>query len=132
MHTRKRNRIRQWILKRAVLGFALAALVVPAAAQARVDEAVNGQSSSAKALVRDYEGIETNRLKARDISTQGVITDIGVLKPGDHAVSTPHSVSSPGFDWGDAGIGAGIALGLVLLGGAAFRASRLLGKPQSA
>jgi hypothetical protein len=47
-------------------------------------------------------------------------------------VATPQLVSSPGFDWGDAGIGAGVALGLVLLGGAAFGATRQLGKAQTA
>jgi hypothetical protein len=37
-----------------------------------------------------------------------------------------------GFDWGDAGIGAGVAIGLLLLGGAAVSASRHLGKQQTA
>jgi hypothetical protein len=41
-------------------------------------------------------------------------------------------VSSPGFDWGDAGIGAGLALALVLAGGAAYLGSRQLGRPQTA
>jgi hypothetical protein len=47
--------------------------------------------------------------------------------------ATPLSASSSaGFDWGDAGIGAGILLGLVLVGGAAFYATREVGKPQTA
>jgi hypothetical protein len=46
MRTRKRTWIRSWILKRAVLGFAVAALVVPAAAQARIDEGIDGQPNS--------------------------------------------------------------------------------------
>jgi hypothetical protein len=47
-------------------------------------------------------------------------------------VVTPQLVSSPGFDWGDAGIGAALAIGLVLLGGAAFRLTRHLGEAHTA
>jgi hypothetical protein len=47
-------------------------------------------------------------------------------------VSTPVTVASPGFDWGDAGIGAALALGLVLLAGAAVLTTRQLQKPQTA
>jgi hypothetical protein len=47
--------------------------------------------------------------------------------------STPQVVSSgDGFDWGDAGIGAGILAGLVLLGAAGLLATRHLGKAQTA
>jgi hypothetical protein len=41
-------------------------------------------------------------------------------------------VSSPGFDWSDAGIGAGLALILVLAGGAALVATRHMGRTQTA
>jgi hypothetical protein len=63
------------------------------------------------------------------------------VRPGDRienvrlqprTVSTPQVVSSPGFDWRDAGIGAGLALGLALLAAAALRATRHLGRPQTA
>jgi hypothetical protein len=48
-------------------------------------------------------------------------------------VSTPVTIASPGFDWGDAGIGAALALGLVvLLAGAAVLASRRHRMPQTA
>jgi hypothetical protein len=49
----------------------------------------------------------------------------------------PRSIGEPqvvaaGFDWKDAGIGAGLALALVLLGGGAALASRHLGRAQTA
>jgi hypothetical protein len=115
MRNRKRTWIRTWILKRAVLGFAVAALVVPAAAQARIDEGINGQPNSSAEVSKsgDNELLEKNR---------------GVSS----TVATPQLVSSPGFDWGDAGIGAGVVVGLVLLGEAAVGARRHLGKPQTA
>jgi hypothetical protein len=47
--------------------------------------------------------------------------------------ATPQVVSSgDAFDWGDAGIGAGILAGLVLLSAAGFLATRHLGKAQTA
>jgi hypothetical protein len=42
-----RIRRRNWIIKRIALGFAVAALVAPAAAQARVDEGIAGQPNKA-------------------------------------------------------------------------------------
>jgi hypothetical protein len=48
-------------------------------------------------------------------------------------VSTPQvAVESKGFDWGDAGIGAGILAGLMVAIGAAALATRGLGRPQAA
>ena len=49
----------------------------------------------------------------------------------------PRSIGEPqavavGFDWKDAGIGAGLAIGLVLLGWGAALATRHLGRPQTA
>ena len=49
----------------------------------------------------------------------------------------PRSIAGPqvvaaGFDWDDAAIGAGLALGLVLLGWGAALATRHLGRPQTA
>jgi hypothetical protein len=49
----------------------------------------------------------------------------------------PRSIGEPqvvavGFDWKDAGIGAGLALALVLLGGGAVLASRHVGRAQTA
>jgi hypothetical protein len=168
---RKRNRI----LKRLVLGFAVAALVVPSAAMARVDaggagsvmlpngstigdlkssgasEVTNGfvagvtdfpSKSQVKAgdygmpraMPSDYalqrgDAIEIARTHERNTVRPGDLIENVRLQP--RSVSTPQVVST-GFDWGDAGIGAGILLGLVLVGGAAFYATRQVGKPQTA
>ena len=186
---RKRNRI----LKRLVLGFAVAALVVPSAAMARVDEGGAGQPNSASELAKGSvflpNGYTIGELNAMSASeSDGLVASVNngfvagvtdfpskaqakagdygmprampsdyalqrgdaieiarlhernTVRPGDlienvrlqpRTVSTPQ-VASTGFDWGDAGIGAGILLGLVLVGGGAFYATRQVGKPQTA
>jgi hypothetical protein len=135
MRNRKRNRIRHWILKRTVLGFAVAALLVPAAAQARIDEGINGQPNSSAEVsksgdfipgVTDFPSYANQSVKTGD--EELLEKNRGVSS----TVATRQLVSSPGFDWGDAGIGAGVAVGLVLLGGAAVGARRHLGRPQTA
>ena len=158
---RKRNRI----LRRLVLGFAVAALVVPSAAMARVDEGGIGQPNSIselkvtdnafvagvsdfpsksqvkagdygmpRAMPSDYalqrgDAIEIARTHERNTVRPGDLIENVRLQP--RSVSNPQVVSA-GFDWGDAGVGAGILLGLVLVGGAAFYATRQVGKPQTA
>jgi hypothetical protein len=164
------RRKRNWILKRLVLGFAVAALVVPSAAIAAVDEGGAGQPNSSAEIAKnayvpfvtdfpkyelaldvngtyglprgtrtDYAGndyarrnvvsadIENVRLQPRTV----VSADIENVRLQPRTTSAPEVVSA-GFDWGDAGIGAGLVLGLVLIGGAAFYGTRYLGKPQTA
>jgi hypothetical protein len=164
------RRKRNWILKRLVLGFAVAALVVPSAAIAAVDEGGAGQPNSSGEIAKnayvpfvtdfpkyelasdlngpygvprgtrtDYAGndyarrnvvsadIENVRLQPRTV----VSADIENVRLQPRTTSTPEVVSA-GFDWGDAGIGAGLVLGLVLIGGGAFYGTRYLGKPQTA
>jgi hypothetical protein len=183
------RRKRNWFIKRLVLGFAAAALVVPSAALAAVDEGGAGQPNSTGEIANsayvpfatDFPksevtsnvqagsgkvSIEDVRLNPRSTTSEQVVKagDYGMPRamPNDYAlqrgdmievartharnvvsadienvrlnprtVSTPEVVSA-GFDWGDAGIGAGIILGLVLVGGAAFIATRQVGKPQTA
>jgi hypothetical protein len=119
---RKRNRF----LRRIVLGFAVAALAAPAATQARVDE--GGVASSSK------------NTEARVIldppAPQGQSSWPGVDPASGQSypvwISPTEPAAADGFGWGDAGIGAGIALGLVVLGGAAFRVTTHRGKAQTA
>ncbi len=122
---------RNWMIKRMVLGFAVAALVVPAVAQARVDSGIGMPN---RAGLNDYlkarDGIEVVRLQPRNEVRSGDLIENVRLAP--RSVSTPQVVSSPGFDWSDAGIGAGLALALVLAGGAAFIATRHMGRTQTA
>jgi hypothetical protein len=171
---------RNWMIKRMVLGFAVAALVVPAVAQARVDSGLGYQPSSTSEVkgdiggprmhvtgtsgayvpfvtdfpkyestsnvsvgtpsglpsagLNDYlkarDGIEVVRLQPRNEVRSGDLIENVRLAP--RSVSTPQVVSSPGFDWSDAGIGAGLALALVLAGGAALIATRHMGRTQTA
>jgi hypothetical protein len=156
MRIRKRNRM----LRRIVLGFAVVALAVPSAAIAGVDEGLGYQpSQSADAPVitfREYDpsanagagtpiglpnaglndylksrdGIEVVRLQPR--STLRDTDTIEQVRVSPRDVSAPQVVASPGIDWGDAAIGAALAVGLMLLGGAAFYSTRHLGKAQTA
>jgi hypothetical protein len=85
-----------------------------------------------RAMPNDYalqrgDMIEVARTHDRNV----VSADIENVRLQPRTVSTPEVVSA-GFDWGDAGIGAGILLGLILVGGAAFYATRQVGKPQTA
>ena len=178
-----RIRRRNWILKRIVLGFAVAALVAPAAANARLSAGGAGPTESAKIGKGDFVPFATDfpsyaqrstvtlgtygvphvgyndylaTQGSPNVQTRGIpdsdvvspyrdggvnvqtrgIPDSDVVSPyrdgNVTSVSTPQLVASPGFDWSDAGIGAGLALGLVLLGGGAFIATRHLGRPQTA
>jgi hypothetical protein len=78
-------------------------------------------------------GMTREQLNAYLLARDGVeITRTQPRSNTADTLSVPQVVSSPGFDWGDAGIGAGIALGLVLLAGAAFQATRHLGRMQTA
>jgi hypothetical protein len=76
------------------------------------------------------DGIEIARLQPRNEVRSGDLIENVRLEP--RTVSTPQVVSSPGFDWSDAGVGAGIALALVLAAGAAFIATRHMGRTQTA
>jgi hypothetical protein len=93
-----------------------------------------GDYGMPRAMPSDYalqrgDSIEIARLHERNTVRPGDLIENVRLQP--RTVSTPQ-VASTGFDWGDAGIGAGILLGLVLVGGAAFYATRQVGKPQAA
>jgi hypothetical protein len=170
-----RIRRRNWIIKRIALGFAVAALVAPAAAQARVDEGINGQPNQGGEgyvpFVTDFPSYEVNAVTAgvygmprampsdyaaqRGDQIEVVRTQPRTVSRGDIEVvrTQPRStlrssdlienarlaprgsgaiVASSGFDWGVAGIAAGIVAGVLLLGGIAVRTTRKLGEPQTA
>ena len=113
-----RNRRRTWLLRRLVLGLAVAAVVVPTA-QARPDEGVTGSPSSV--VDRPVRGADHGQFAYRR------------ALPQDYGVRTIQVAQRPGgFDWGDAGIGAGSALVIVLLAGGASLATRHLNRPATA
>jgi hypothetical protein len=155
MRIRKRNRI----LKRIVLGFAVLALVVPAGRVKAMPDAGRTYQPEVGSVIRDWpghnpnafagsgtpvgmphaglnnylqsrDGVELVRLQPR--STLRVSDPIEKVRVASRVDSTPQSVASPGVDWKDAGIGAGLTVGLLLLGAAAFFGTRHLGRPQTA
>ena len=109
-----RNRRRTWLLRRLVLGLAVAAVAVPTA-QARPDE------GGALSMDRPARGSDYGQFAYRR------------ALPQDYGVRTIQVAQRPGgFDWGDAGIGAGSALVIVLLAGGASLATRHLNRPATA
>jgi hypothetical protein len=194
MRIRKRNRI----LRRLVLGFAVAALVVPGTAMARVDEGSrqsdSGQSNASANTwrlgsdgrwVKDEGGVQLADPKygqevanpagvqiadpkyGQEIANPGGVQiadpkfgqETQSVKVGTYGMppaglnvylethsgkalvtprgsevhtQTPQVVSSGGFDWSDAGIGAGVIAGIVLLGAGALFTTRQFGRAQTA
>src|SRR5919108_556241 len=129
---------------------------VPGAAKARVDESGNIQGNSyvpfqtdfpkydtsvevggtpvgmPHAGLNDYllsrDGIEVVRLNPRStLRSSDMIEQVRLSPRGEST-----QVVSGSFDWKDAGIGAGLALMVLGLGVAAARATRHLGRPQTA
>ena len=72
-------------------------------ADARDSKPVVSQSSQ---VAQDYRSADT-----RDVAAGRGIPEVTVVK-----VAQPTASPSSGLDWGDAGIGAGFLLGLILLG----------------
>lgn len=122
-----RNRRRTWLLRRLILGFAVAAMIVPAA-QARPD--ANGAGSEPA-----YVPFQTDFPAAVQPVAGASYNQFAYTRalPQDYGVRTVQVAQRPGgFDWGDAGIGAGSALVLVLLAGGATLVTRRLGDPATA
>ena len=151
-------RRRNWFIKRIALGLAIAAFAAPVA-QAGVDQGIGVppskepvQNAMSRADIR--QGIEMRRIDAR---YAGYLDDdfVGGHKPhvlggalargdsqvspsvvasilGDQRWASVDQPSATGFDWGDAAIGAGLALALVLLGSGAVLVTRQLGRAQTA
>jgi hypothetical protein len=135
----RRVRRKSGILRRLVLGLAVAAIVAPAA-QARPDEgtATQGKAKDPVAVIRgddkkivtldDSSGALINGDDKVIVPTGGVTAvlvhddKVIVPAPGTRAVVPVEAVRGPSsFDWGDALVGAGAAFGLMLLlGGAAL------------
>jgi hypothetical protein len=139
---RKRN----WFLRRIVLGFAVAAFVAPAAAQARLAEVSGAGSNTSTELRMAPSPSAAGAIRAHQLQVGNLADDV-LISRGGHSwpgidpssgqshprwSSSTEVVTANGFDWNNAGVGAGIALGLVLLGGVAFRVTSRLGKAQTA
>ena len=144
------NRRHRWI-RRFAAGLAFAALVVPTAQARIVEDTGIGVSSSSP--VADFKGYGYYEGTPVAVDGQNVAVrpdDRGVrftpqpsspqvvvsARPDDRAdrftpeAGNPQVIAAPstGFDWSDAGIGAGSALGLMLLALGAALATRQAGR----
>jgi len=154
-----RRRIR--LFRRLVLGLAVAALVAPAA-QARISDADTGVLGGAAArpadeadgfvLRRSRPAVVVHGEDKADLPAAGYVpfvsdfprtapgpggdtTIVGYRRalPQDYGVVRVQVARGPsGFDWGDAFIGAGGALTLLLLAGGATLATRHIARPAAA
>ena len=145
------NRRRNWFIKRFALGLAIAAIAAPVA-QAKIDDGSSVQANGYQAFVTDFPSSQVNasdygmpRAMPVDYAVNRgdqieVVRALPSGSPSDKIEfvrTQPRSIGEPqvvsaGFDWKDAGVGAGLALALVLLGGGAALASRHVGRAQTA
>jgi hypothetical protein len=85
-----------------------------------------------RALPSDYALASGDQIEVVRALPQGTSSDkIEFVRTQPRSIGEPQVVSA-GFDWKDAGIGAGLALALVLLGGGAALATRHMGREQTA
>ena len=140
------------MIKRIALGFAVAAFAAPVA-QASVDEGSSAQAKGYQAFVTDFPSYSTvnaadygmpralpsdyalssgNQIEVIRAQPRGTSNDkIEFVRTQPRSVGEPQVIAA-GFDWNDAAIGAGLVLGLVLLGGGAALATRHTGRAQTA
>jgi len=85
-----------------------------------------------RAMPSDYALASGNQIEVVRALPRGTSSDkIEFVRTQPRSIGGPQVVAA-GFDWSDAAIGAGLALGLVLLGWGAVVATRHLGRPQTA
>ena len=85
-----------------------------------------------QATPRDYAISRGDLIEVVRSTPSGTPSDkIEFVRTQPRSIGEPQVVSA-GFDWKDAGIGAGLVLALVLLGGGAALASRHVGRAQTA
>jgi hypothetical protein len=85
-----------------------------------------------RAMPSDYALASGDQIEVVRALPRGTSSDkIEFVRTQPRSIGGPQVVAA-GFDWSDAAIGAGLALGLVLLGWGAVVATRHLGRPQTA
>jgi hypothetical protein len=85
-----------------------------------------------RATPQDYAISRGDLIEVVRSTPNGTSSDkIEFVRTQPRSIGEPQVVAA-GFDWKDAGVGAGLALALVLLGGAAALASRHVGRAQTA
>jgi hypothetical protein len=85
-----------------------------------------------RAMPNDYALSSGDQIEVVRAQPRGTSSDkIEFVRTQPRSIGEPQVVAA-GFDWNDAGIGAGLAVGLLLLGWGAAQATRHLGKTQTA
>lgn len=85
-----------------------------------------------RATPQDYAVSRGDLIEVVRSTPNGTSSDkIEFVRTQPRSIGEPQAVSA-GFDWKDAGIGAGVILALVFLGGGAALASRHVGRAQTA
>jgi hypothetical protein len=85
-----------------------------------------------RATPQDYAISRGDLIEVVRSTPSGTSSDkIEFVRTQPRSIGEPQVVAA-GFDWKDAGVGAGLALALVLLGGGAALASRHVGRAQTA
>ena len=85
-----------------------------------------------RATPKDYAISRGDLIEVVRSTPNGTSSDkIEFVRTQPRSIGEPQVVAA-GFDWKDAGVGAGLALALVLLGGGAALASRHVGRAQTA
>jgi hypothetical protein len=135
-----RKRRRNWLLRRVILGLAVAAVVVPTA-QARVDGSTGwtGPMHADNTIdQRVWPGIDPTSGKdyravpVRHVD-QRVWPGIDPTSGKDYRAVPVQVVSgADSFDWGDAGIGAGVLAAVTALGAAGLATARRTGRQATA
>jgi hypothetical protein len=78
--------------------------------------------------LQSRDGIEVVRAQPSSVGHM----DIEIVRAQPRGIGGPTVVASPGFNWGDAGLGAGLMLAALLVIGGSALAARQLAKPQTA
>jgi hypothetical protein len=85
-----------------------------------------------RAMPNDYALSSGDQIEAVRATPRGTSSDkIEFVRTQPREIGQPQVISA-GFNWDDAAIGAGLVLGLLLLGWGAALATRHLGRPQTA
>jgi hypothetical protein len=85
-----------------------------------------------RAMPNDYALSSGDQIEVVRSQPRGTSSDnIEFVRTQPRSIGEPQAVAA-GFDWNDGAIGAGLMLGLVLLGGAAALATRHVGRAQTA
>jgi hypothetical protein len=153
-----RNRRRNWMLRRIALAFAVAAVAAPTAQAVPLEpgatkaeyipfvtdfprgntaphgSTIEQQYGMPRAMPADYaanrgDRIELARLGDRVGTDVRSLDRVELIRTEPRGVSDTVLTSAPSsFDWGDAGIGAGLSFAAILLAGAAALSVRQYGR----